>query len=98
MFRNLGREGNPLKGERKAGSMAGVGCTQQTLHFVCDGLEYSSDHLKGNSIPSINLHTQVESLLVVEKSVCLAMTDSQRLGSVISVSLCVDVRGDDQLN
>lgn len=57
--------------------MAGAGCTQQTLHFLCDGLEY---HLKGNSIPNINLRAQVGSLLVVEKSAYMAMTDSQRLG------------------
>lgn len=75
--------------------MAGVGCTRQTLHFLCDGLEY---HLKGNSIPNINLHAQVGSLLVVEKSAHMAMTDSQRLGSVIGMSLCMDVKGDEQLN
>lgn len=98
MFRNLGHDGSPLKGERNSGSMAGVRCTQQTLHFLCGSLEYSLEHLKGNSIPNTNLCAQVGSLLVVEKSARIAMTDSQRQGSVIDMSLCVDVRGDEPLN
>lgn len=73
MFRNLGHEGNTLKG--KGGLMAGVGCTQETLHFPCDGLQYC---LKGNSICNINLCVQVGSLLVMEKSARVAMTDGQR--------------------
>lgn len=98
MLRNLGHEGNPLKGGRNAGSMAELGCTQQTLHFLCDGLEYSLEHLKGNSIPDINLCAHVGSLLVVEKFARMAMTDSQRPGSVTGMSLCMDIRGDEQLN
>lgn len=60
------------------------------FHSFCGGLIC---HLKGNSIPNINLCAQVGSLLIVKKSACLVITDNQRPGSIIGMSLCMGVRG-----